>query len=70
MTVEGKSYKDVTHTQIELQYDIPGLGVLTFATYDYYIAKNIGIIKIDTEGDLTWGGGIKTESNLIDYSIK
>ena len=70
ITVEGKSYTDVTHTQIDLQYELPVLGVVTFATYDYYVAKNIGIIKVDSQGDVMWGGGLSSEMNLIEYSIK
>jgi hypothetical protein len=70
ITVEGKSYKDVTHTRVDLQYEIPGFGVFTFATYDYYVAKNIGIIKVDTKGDDMWASGLASEMNLIEYSIK
>lgn len=70
MTVEGKNYKDVIHTRIDLQYDMPGFGLLTFGTYDYYIAKNIGIIKGDVSMDPILAGGVTTTTNLVDYSIK
>lgn len=70
MTVEGKTYTGVIHTEIELQYDIPMVGILTFATYDYYVAKNIGIIKLDAEGNPILSPGTSSEMNLIDYSIK
>lgn len=70
MAVEGKTYKDVIHTKVELQYEIPLMGTLTLATYDYYVAKNIGIIKLDTEGNPILSPGAHSEMNLIDYSIK
>jgi hypothetical protein len=70
MTVEGKVYNDVIRTEMVLKYDIPMLGVLTFATYDYYVAKNIGIIKVDSKGDPVWGGGLLSEMNLVSHSIK
>lgn len=70
MTIEGKTYKDVVHTKIDLQYDLPVWGLLTFATYDYYMAKNIGIVKVISTGDPIWGGGIQSVMNLVDYSIK
>jgi hypothetical protein len=70
MTVEGKTYKDVIHTRMEIQYDMPVFGSITFATYDYYIAKNIGVIKADSEGDPILTNNAKTASNLFEYSIK
>jgi len=70
LTVQGKSYTDVIHTQEELQYDIPGLGLLTFATYDYYVAKGIGIIRVVAAGDPTLAGGFHSTTDLVDYSIK
>ena len=70
MTVEGKTYKDVIHTEIELQYDIPMVGILTFATYDYYVAKNVGIIKLDSEGNPVLSPGTQSFMDLIEYSVK
>jgi hypothetical protein len=70
VVVEGKTYKDVIHTQIELQYELPVFGILTFATYDYYVAKNVGIIRILSQGDEVYGGGITSDMTLVQYSIK
>lgn len=70
MTVEGKTYKDVIHTRLEMQYEIPPFGMLIAGTYDYYIAKNIGVIRVDTELDPVFGGGVKAVSSLYEYSIK
>ncbi|AXY75006.1 hypothetical protein D3H65_13875 [Paraflavitalea soli] len=71
MTVEGKTYTDVMHTVVQLQYELPGVGLVPLTDYDYYVAKNIGIIKIKTIADDPMGGGdIRTEMNLVEYSIK
>ncbi len=68
-TVAGKNFTNVIHTQLNLEYDLPILGWTNFAVYDYYIAKGVGIIRIETTS--TFGGfGIKTVADLIDYSIK
>jgi hypothetical protein len=67
-TVNGKTYTNVIHTQFNLEYDL-GLGYQQFAIYDYYVAKNIGIIRAET--DINASGSIyKTVSELLDYSIK
>lgn len=62
-TVNNKVFKNVIHTIIELQYDIAGT-YQTFATYDFYIARGVGIIEADA--DLL---GTKTTSTLYDYKI-
>jgi hypothetical protein len=69
-TVAGKSYSNVIHTQMILEYELPIFGWTPFATYDYYVAKGIGIIRI--ESDLTFMGqtAVRTVSDLIEYSIK
>jgi hypothetical protein len=70
MTVEGKNYADVIHSRIDLQYDMLGAGIITFFTYDYYVAKNVGVIKIDATGDPILTNGFTSTTNLVDYSIK
>lgn len=67
-TVTGKNFTNVIHTQLELEYEIPVLGWTSFAVYDYYIAKGVGIIRIETTQ--TFGGSLRTVADLIDYSIK
>ena len=68
MTVGGKSYKEVTHTTMELSYDL-GFMVLDAALYDFYVAKGVGIIKIRTNIDAL-GTTLQTCSDLVDHSIK
>lgn len=67
MNVEGKSYTNVIHTQVALQYNITGT-YETFAYYNYFVAKGIGIIKISTVIDI-FGTSLKTASNLFEYRI-
>lgn len=67
-TVAGKNYTNVIHTQLNLEYELPILGWTNFAVYDYYTAKGVGIIRIETT--LTFGASLRTVSDLIDYSIK
>jgi len=70
LTVAGKNYSNVIHTQIVLQYDLPVLGLVNASTYDYYVAKNIGIVRIVTIGDPNFSPGLNETTDLIDYSIK
>lgn len=70
VTVEGKTYKDVIHTEVELLYNMPGFGEISFMIYDFYVARNVGIVQILSEGDPMWGQGLKTSSSLIEYQIK
>jgi hypothetical protein len=63
-TVLGKDFTGVIHTRIVLQYD-SGSGFEDSGTYDYYIAKGVGLIQIDS--DL---GGELSSSKLKEYSIK
>jgi hypothetical protein len=69
-TVKGKTYNDVIHSQVLLQYDLPVFGLTTFVTYDYYVAKNVGIIKIEAIGDDLFGGGAESLVELTEYTIK
>jgi hypothetical protein len=66
-TIEGKTYTDVIHTQILLQYDFgDGNGYQTSVTYDFYLAKDVGLIENDANTlDLLF----ETET-LFDYTIK
>jgi len=62
-TVLGKNYTNVIHTQVVLTLTI--LGTAGDLTCDFYTAKGIGIIEMDTDD-----GTEKTTSKLIDYVIK
>ena len=64
-TVNGKSYSDVIHTHISLQYDL-GAGYDEYATYEVYLAKGVGMIETDTNIP----GGIQEKQTLKSYTIK
>ena len=66
-TVAGKNYTNVIHTQVALQYNLIGT-FQTFAYYNYFFAKGIGIIKISSALDF-FGTTLKTASNLFEYTI-
>jgi hypothetical protein len=70
MTVSGKNYSDVIHSRIELQYAIPGIDTLSYFTYDYYVAKNVGVIKLIATGDPLLANGATTTTELTEYTIK
>ncbi len=67
-TVNAVNYTDVIHTQLDLQYDL-GAGFQSVGIYDFFIAKGVGIIRVESNLSL-FGASIITVSNLIDYSIK
>ncbi|HEX6914374.1 MAG TPA: hypothetical protein VF145_03995, partial [Chitinophagaceae bacterium] len=68
MTVAGKSYSNVIHTRLELIYDV--FGTMTpSGSYDYFIAKGVGIIKIRSDIGM-FGMTFQACSDLVDYSIK
>ncbi|WP_299354404.1 hypothetical protein [Mucilaginibacter sp.] len=67
ITLAGKTFTNVTHTQLLLQYDT-GTGFSTFQNMDYYIAKGIGIIRIYTKNIQF---STTTSNNIItDYTVK
>jgi hypothetical protein len=68
MSVAGKSFTNVTHTRLIWSYDILGT-IMEFMSYEYFIAKSVGIIKVRSEGQNLLSG-FKACSDLIDYSIK
>lgn len=61
-TVHGKTYKNVIHTRLTVS--ISGMDDFEeVARYDFYIAKAIGIIQVDSEGD--W----KSSKQLKSFSV-
>lgn len=64
-TIGGKTFSDVIHTQIDLQYNF-GTGFESFALYDYYIAKGIGIIEQDGKSL----GVDLNKQTIVSYDIK
>ena len=45
--VNGKTFTNVIHTQVDLQYNL-GTGFQSVAVYDFYLAKGVGMIETDT----------------------
>lgn len=69
LTVLGKQYTNVIHSRFNIQYVLPVLGTTDYGTYDYYLAKNIGIVKIEFITPPLFGS-IQSVTELIEYSIK
>ena len=65
--VLGKTFTNVTHTELNIEYDfLDGSGFKSYGKYDYYIAKGVGMIQIDSEVY----GGITSSQKIFDYGIK
>jgi hypothetical protein len=64
-TINSKTYSNVIHTRLLVQVD-SGQGFETFMTYNFYVAKGIGLIGI--YGDL--GGNPIVNTELLSYNIK
>lgn len=67
MTVEGKNYTNVIQSRMVLSYDILGQ-VMPFATYDYFVAKGVGIIKLRADIN-AFSTSMQSCSNLVDHKI-
>ncbi|MGF7079158.1 hypothetical protein [Mucilaginibacter sp. UYCu711] len=65
--VGGKTYSNVIHTHLELQYNTTG-SFVTYQDIDYYIAKGVGIVYIVTKNSTNSTGTNTT--TLTDYTIK
>ena len=68
LNIQGHSFPDVIHTRLDFAYD---LGVImNLGVYDFYTAKNVGIVRV--RADL--GGGIVpsfiTCSDMVEYHIQ
>ncbi|MGZ3752484.1 MAG: hypothetical protein ACXVB0_25075 [Mucilaginibacter sp.] len=64
-TVNGKTFNNVIHTQLDLQYDF-GAGFESIAVYDVYLAKGVGMIQIET----STSGTLYESETLTNYTIK
>lgn len=67
-SVQGKTYANVIHTRMELSYDIMG-NRLPAATYEYYCAKDIGIIQVKSKIDM-FGIVLVASSDLMEYQVR
>ncbi|MFI5162702.1 MAG: hypothetical protein ACHQHN_15590 [Sphingobacteriales bacterium] len=64
-TLNGKTFTDVIHSQVQLQYN-NGSGFSTAVTYDFYLARGIGPIENDSNTEDV----LHETETLFDYSIK
>jgi hypothetical protein len=64
-TILGKTYNNVIHSKLELQTKAEGQFTTVF-TFDFYVAKNIGVIAVYT----TFAGEQQSKSELISHNIK
>ncbi len=64
-TLNGKTFTNVIHTQVEMQYS-NGSVFGTAVTYDFYLAKGIGLI----ENDANTEGILHETETLFDYTVK
>jgi hypothetical protein len=67
-TVLNRTYNDVIHTRMEMSYDIFGVRTPA-AIYEYYVAKNVGIIQVRTRISML-GVEMTSSSDLMEYQIK
>ena len=68
-TWEGKTYKDIIHTVVDLEYNLIGTW-MSMGTYQFYCAKGIGLVKTDYSLSLQGQTFTSTASYLVDYTIK
>jgi len=64
-TVLNKTYRNVIHTQMTVQYNLFGNGFEDFGDYDFYLAKGIGLIQTDASFQ-----GFASSTYLAAYTIK
>jgi len=67
LSVEGKNYTNVIQTRMLMSYDIFGTP-MEFGSYDYFVAKGVGIIRIRSKLG-AFGTSFEACSNLIDHKI-
>lgn len=69
MNVNDLQFAHVMHSQVKLYYDIPGIGEYLMATYDYYVALNVGIIKLECVPS-NYSDDTAFTQTILNYSIK
>jgi hypothetical protein len=65
----GKTYKDIIHTSVDLEYNLMG-NWMPMGTYQFYCAKGIGLVKTDYSLSMLGQTYTSTASYLVDYTIK
>ena len=67
VTIGSNTFPNVIHSQVNVQYNV-GSGFQTpYATYDYYVAKGVGIIRVQLSIPSV---PLLATLNLISYSIQ
>ncbi|HEX4372147.1 MAG TPA: hypothetical protein VHZ50_02480, partial [Puia sp.] len=67
VTIGANVFTNVIHSEIDIEYNV-GSGFQTpYAIYDYYVAKGIGIIKIEENFPTL---GVSATSFLVSYKIQ
>lgn len=68
MVLASITFEKVTHSRLLLQYNIgTSDGFQTYQTIDFYTAKGVGIIKIDSDaGELN----LNTATDIVSYKIE
>ncbi|HLY71184.1 MAG TPA: hypothetical protein VKR53_15730 [Puia sp.] len=67
VTVGANTFTHVIHSEIDIEYNV-GSGFQTpYAIYDYFVAKGVGIIKIEEDFPTL---GFSATLNLISYKIQ
>jgi hypothetical protein len=61
----GKTYTNVAHTEVDIQYNF-GSGWETVYQYDYYFSKGVGILGFNLNA---LGGLVETEG-IMSYNVK
>lgn len=64
-TVNGVSFSDVYHTHLDLKLTSGGFSTIA-GTYEYYIAKGVGIIEIDA----SVGNTLAVSETITSYDIR
>lgn len=68
--VEGRTYQHVIHSTFTIYYQLSG-NTLSYGGYDYYTARGVGIVKMEShfgiDGVQTLFTDLKT---LVDFSIR
>jgi hypothetical protein len=63
--VSGKTFTNVVHTKLQLQYNTTGV-METWQTYEFYTAKGVGLIQLDSSSPF----GFSSSTTISSYSIK
>lgn len=68
LTVNGKSFTNVTHTRLDLSTSLFGSN-LQLGAYDFFIAQGVGIIILRANVG-AFGSSTVTSSSITDYHIQ